>query len=281
MKFGSTTNSLAGWDVDRTKLKESRLQRLEAIYRLVEDYNMSVVELNLDLGFIFPQVFDRRYYVAIGDLQQKLGFTCTVHLPTMWLDLSSMNESIRQSSMNCLYKALELTRPLWVTMNVLHLWGFNTVRAIAELGDPQILIDQIRNQAERSLSELGDVIDPRYICVENLEAPDFDLMLPVIEKYGVGVCMDVGHLVWQGGSEMDFLSRYNKRIREVHLHDALTLYNGVLKQTHDHLPLGSGEVNYRGILYELDRNGFEGAVILQMKNRLDLENSLEHIRAYL
>jgi hypothetical protein len=71
------------------------MHRLAAIRQLVEEYGLSAVELTLDLGVVFPQVFGSGFYAAVAELQQELGFTCSVHLPMLWLDLASLNESVR------------------------------------------------------------------------------------------------------------------------------------------------------------------------------------------
>ena len=75
------------------------------------------------------------------------------------------------------------------------------------------------SQANRSLVELCRILDPHDLCVENLEDSLFDQALPLIEQHGTSICFDVGHLAWQGISELDFLARHHHRIREIHLHD--------------------------------------------------------------
>ncbi len=59
-------------------------------------------------------------------------------------------------------------------------------------------------------------------------------------RQGTSICLDVGHLAWQGGGELDFLTRHGDRIREVHLHDAVSVSTSGRTQTRDHLPLGRG-----------------------------------------
>jgi hypothetical protein len=79
--YGATTIPIAGWLADPGHPDESRAARLAAIRRLVEGYGLSAVELTTDLSVVYPQVFDLNYYNSVADLQQRLGFTCSVHLP--------------------------------------------------------------------------------------------------------------------------------------------------------------------------------------------------------
>ena len=58
----------------------------------------------------------------------------------------------------------------------------------------------ILTQADHSIKELKKLIYPLNLCVENLEAPSFDFVVPLIEKHNVSVCLDVGHL--RVGAEM-------------------------------------------------------------------------------
>ena len=284
IKFGATTLPLAGWVADPQQPEESRERRLAAIRRLVEGYGLPAVELTLDLAAVFPQVFDVGFYTAVAELQQELAFSCTVHLPFLWLDAASLNEPIRQASLTCLRRAVELTRVVEVRTFVLHLWGFTTMQIGAQLQHPaqrEVILGAAMAQAGRSLAELCQTLDPRALCVENLEDPLFDLALPLIQQHGTSICLDVGHLAWQGGGELDFLARHGGLIREIHLHDATSLSPGGQRRVRDHLPLGQGQIDYAAFLRELEKTGYDGVVILELNNQTDLEHSLDGVRSFL
>ena len=280
-QLGTTTLPLAGWAADPRRPAESRAGRLAAIRQVVEGYRLQAVELTLDLAAVYPQVFDAEFYAAVADLQQELGFTCTVHLPFLWVDACSLNQTIREASVACLRQAVARTQPLSVRTYVLHLWGFTTTQIAAQLQHPaqrQAILSALMVQAERSLAELCDLVEPRDLCVENLEDSLFELALPVVKRVGASICLDVGHLAWQGGSELDFLARHRDRIREVHLHDAAIAAGGGFPRVRDHLPLGSGTLDYAGLLRGLEEMGYEGAVILELNSKADLEQSLRRVR---
>jgi sugar phosphate isomerase/epimerase len=112
-----------------------------------------------------------------------------------------------------------------------------------------------------------------------LESPPFEVVLPLVERYGASICLDVGHLAWQGGGELEFLADHGKRVREIHLHDAVMATPGTGGQTRDHMALGQGELDYRAFLHELERTSYQGAVILEVNSRSDLEASLNQIRS--
>lgn len=283
LKLGTTTLPLAGWVADPRDPAGSRARRLGAIRQVVEGYGLQAVELTLDLGFIFPQVFDAGFYAAVADLQQELGFVCTVHLPFLWVDLCSLNEPVRKTSVACLQEAAGLTRAVEVYTYTLHLRGFVSMQVAAQLQHPtqrQAILSALMGQAGRSLSELCESIEPRDLCIENLEDELFDLAMPLIEKHGASICFDVGHLVGRGGNEQDFLTQHRERIREVHLHDTTSPSAGAPGPIRDHLALGQGQVDYAGLLRRLEEIGYDGAVILELNNRADLESSLERLAPF-
>jgi sugar phosphate isomerase/epimerase len=284
LKLGTTTLPLAGWVADPQQPQASRARRLAAIRQVVEGYGLQAVELTLDLGLVFPQVFDTSFYTAVADLQQELGFVCTVHLPFLWVDPCSLNEPVRQTSIACLQRAAELTRVVEVHTYVLHLWGFTTMQIVAQLLHPaqrQAILGALMDQAGRSLSELCEIIEPSDLCVENLEDALFDLALPLIGQYGVSICLDVGHLAWQSSNELDFLVEHRDRIREIHLHDATSPSAGTPGRIRDHLPLGQGQVDYIAFLRKLEELGYDGPVILELNSQADLESSLGRLEPVL
>jgi sugar phosphate isomerase/epimerase len=284
MKIGATLIPLTGWVADPGEPAKERERRLSALRRLVEEYGLKAVELTLDFGLLYPQVMDGEFYRQAAHLQGELGFACTVHLPLLWLDLSSLNELIRQTSVECVRRAVELVRPLQVESYVLHLWGFTTAQIYRVLTDERqrpMLLEAGMAQAGRSLAQIRTFIEPAKLCVENLEAPPFDLMVPLLERHGASICLDVGHLAWQGGGELAFLERHGERVREVHLHDAVHPSPAQGKRARDHLPLGQGELDHEALLRKLDEMGFDGCVIIENNSEADLRESLRELHSFL
>jgi sugar phosphate isomerase/epimerase len=248
---------------------------------LLADYGLQVVELTLDLAMIYPRVFDARFYARVAALQQELGFVCSVHLPFLWVDPSSLNEPVRQASTACLARSSELTQDLEVDAYVLHLWGRISSLIAAEFREPaqrQAALAALRGQMERSLVEASEHIDPGKLCVENLEDSLFRSALPLLERYGTGICLDVGHLGWEGTSELDFWMQHHDQIREVHLHDATRPSKDGEGVFRDHMALGRGQVEFARLWKAMEDHGYEGPVILEVNSRGDLEESLGLLR---
>jgi len=284
MKIGATTIPMAGWIVDPLQTDHLRRERLEVIRKLVEDHSLSVVELSLDLAVLYPHIFDNTFYEQVAELQAGLGFHCTVHLPFLWIDPASLNERIRQSSQDSLLKAIELTRSIQIESYVVHLWGNTTIQIATLLESPEEIsafLDYILAQADRSLSALCKVIKPSRLCVETLEMPPFNFILPLISKLNTSICLDIGHAGRHNRDLMDFLQNQFQRITEVHLHDFHHSHTGDQHRYHDHLPLGTGEFDYHSFLRALKEMDYEGVIILELNNHKDLMISLDAIGEYL
>jgi sugar phosphate isomerase/epimerase len=275
--LGTTTLPLAGWIANPQQAAESRAHRLQTIRQIVEGYDMQVVELTLDLQAIYPQVFDDGFYNSVAELQQELGFVCTVHLPFLWVEPASLNETIRHASVDCLRQAVEVTRAVDVRTYVLHLWGIATGQVVSQLREPvqrQALLGVLLSQASRSLSALCDIVEPEDLCVENLEDSLFDLALPIIEQHRVSICLDAGHLALQGGDALTFLARHGERVCEIHLHDAIPPQHGDRQRARDHLALGQGQLDYAALIGKLAELDYQGPIILEVNSKADLEQSL-------
>ncbi len=284
MKLGAGVIPLVGWGLKGSGSRDAREAHLRAIRRLVEELQVSAVELNGDFTTLYPDAFGKGYYEQVAELQRELGFACSIHLPFLWLDGASLAEPVRQATVMCMSQVLEATRGLSIESYVVHLWGvwtslLGTLQQMPE-GEKQQLLGEILRSAERTLGELGGVICLDELCVENLERIPFELFAPLVERQGTKICFDVGHLAVQGGDPLEFLDRYWGLIGEIHLHDAMAV-GGRVPATRDHLPLGRGSVDYVALMNRLDEGGYGGVVILEVNNEDDLLESLERVQPWL
>jgi sugar phosphate isomerase/epimerase len=284
LKIGAALIPLVGWGIDAEQPEPARRVHLRAIRRLVEEFGLEAVELNGDFTSLYPGVFDRAYYGQVAALQEELGFACTVHLPFLWLDGCSLAEPVREASTQCMARLLESTRALPVESYVVHLWGswssiLGSVQLLLE-EEKRSLLEAMLRSAELTLEELGGLVSPQKLCVENLESLSFEPVVPLLERQGMRICLDVGHLTLRGGDALEFLDRHWGLIGEIHLHDAmLTGSRGA--GARDHLPLGRGDVDYGGLMDELRERNFGGVVILEVNTEAALRESLERVGPWL
>jgi sugar phosphate isomerase/epimerase len=284
VKLGAGVIPLVGWGLKGTGSRDWREAHLRAIRGLVEKFHVRAVELNGDFTALYPDAFDEGYYEQVAELQRELGFACTLHLPFLWLDGASVAEPVRQATVQCMTQVLEVTQGLAIESYVVHLWGawtslLGTLQQMPEEEKRRLLGEMLRS-AERTLEELSGVIRPDELCVENLERIPFELFVPLVEQQGTKICLDVGHLVVQGGDPLEFLDRYWGMVGEIHLHDAVAA-GGRITAARDHLPLGSASVDYVALMNRLDEGGYGGVVILEVNNEDDLLECLARVQPWL
>lgn len=73
----------------------------------------------------------------------------------------------------------------------------------------------------------------------------------------INFCPDTAHLVAGGGDPAELIRRYADRIVYVHLKDFTA-------EPFAFLPLGRGELDFRAILEELDRAGYDGWITIEL-----------------
>jgi sugar phosphate isomerase/epimerase len=284
LKIGATLIPLVGWGFDVRSAGDARLTHLRAVRRLVEDLGLQAIELNGDFSILYPEVFESTYYEQVADLQEELGFACTVHLPFLWLDGLSLADPVRRASVECVARALEWSNRLSVETYVLHLWGMWSSMMLSvqqmQAEERRRLLGRMLAQADATLEEIGDLVPNRKLCVENLERFPFQDIEAVIQRKGVRMCLDVGHLAVSGADVVEFLDRHWDTIGEVHLHDALP-GEGLGPGTRDHLALGRGGVDYVRVMDCLAEGGYDKVVILELNSEAELLESLEKVRPWM
>jgi sugar phosphate isomerase/epimerase len=98
--------------------------------------------------------------------------------------------------------------------------------------------------------------DARPVCVENLENYCPDHLLPLLDEFPLGLCLDVGHFWLAGADPLPFLERHLGRTWVVHLH-------GVAQRGHQSLRL-QGPARTRPILDLLACGGYSGVLTLEV-----------------
>ena len=284
MRIGAALIPLVGWGLDAKEPEAARRLHLGAIRRLVQGLGLSAVELNGDFTLLYPDVFDREYYEHVAALQEELGFASTLHLPFLWLDGLSLAEPVREATVQCMAQVLDLTEAVCVESYVLHLWGvWSSLLSTVQQMPPEEqrrLLDVMLHKASLTLEQLGGMISRHRICVENLEGVRFESILPLVEREGMRICLDVGHLIKDGGDALEFIDRHWELIGEVHLHDAVP-GGGDHPGMRDHLPLGQGTVDYLGFMERLSEGGYEGVVILEVNTEAALVESIGRVEPWL
>lgn len=150
---------------------------------------------------------------VVSELDALAGendLTYTVHLP---LDIHTghAEESERCRSVEKCRRIINRMTPLNPAAYVLHLDGDK--RGGVPSGD----IPRWQAQHHRSVSELAADTPPEKICIETLDYP-YELVIEIVDELGLGICLDIGHLLLYGFDLNAHLEAYLPKTGVIHLH---------------------------------------------------------------
>jgi sugar phosphate isomerase/epimerase len=189
----------------------------------------------------------------------EAGMTLLGHLPT-FVYTADFTDSIRAASLREVLTSLEVASELAVAKVVLH------PSIIHPLG-PGLMELSLQYAAEtlatvvHRANQLG-----MKLCLENMfpryraffEPSSFE---DILRQYpGLMLALDIAHAhigCRDGARALEFLQRFGKRIGHLHVSD------NRLKRD-DHLPLGAGSIDFRGIAAALKQTGYDGTVTFEV-----------------
>jgi len=194
---------------------------------------------------------------CLGELSRANDLTYTVHFP-IDRHLGSPSADERLDLQRQMFAIIDRVRPLNPFAYVLHLEGVTRDSTPARV---QTWASDIAELLPALIKRAGD---PALLCVENPDYP-FGWCEPLVDKFGLGICIDLGHL-WVGGYDADaHLKRYLPRTRVIHLHG--------VRDGHDHLVLTAlPPTRLRQLLNSIDK--FTGVLTLEIFNYEGVKDSI-------
>jgi sugar phosphate isomerase/epimerase len=233
------------------------LSELEAIAELGFDY--------LELAMDPPQAHYGIIHKQRDDLLRALdrrNLRVICHLPT-FVSTADLTETIRESSLNEVIRSLEVAadfQPLKVVLHPSYMVGLSV-----------FVMDRVIQYALKTLEviveragELG-----LSICIENMFPQSNSLVDPedfveIFKRFpALNLTLDTGHahIAGKGGDKnLDFIERFHDRLGHVHVNDNLG-------REDNHLPLGTGTVDFPKIIKALKAIGYDKTVTFEVFSR--------------
>jgi sugar phosphate isomerase/epimerase len=197
----------------------------------------------------------------LAELAGQHGLTYTVHLP-LDADLGRLDEAERRRAVAKCERIMRRVERLAPFAYLVHFH-----REPSASGGPEPAADWLK-ALRRSAEDLcGLVADPQVLCVETLSYP-FAWVEAIPRDLGMGLCLDVGHVLLAGESPEAYLDRYLDATRVVHLHG--------LRDGRDHRDLGGLAPELLRTLLDrlLGEAEVERVVTLEVFSRDDFEASM-------
>jgi len=237
------------------------------------------LEVPLDALLMIPGLATEESWEYLNRLGQE-GVTYTTHLPFIDVRLSTLNETLRKSSVATVKEALSLCSPLKVDGHVLHIYSDLEEMFLHPLarGARKAAAGLLLGAARKSLSELVEVVEPRRLFLENLEILPSEMVVELAEEFDTKLCLDVGHAALQGQDPISLVESFAPRLGEVHLHDITTRRFSVrVTVQDDHQALGDGWLDLPQLFHTLERVNFQGPVVLELTEERAIK-SLDTLR---
>ena len=162
-----------------------------------------------------PSPADMQQLARMAD---ENSLTYSVHLP-LDVYLGHPERAVRERSVGKCLRIIELTRDLPKSACVMHFEAGPGVDINKFSADENRLFTEALRDSITMLLQETDVAASEF-CVENLNYP-FELVWPVVEEFGLSVTLDVGHLEFYGFPTADYLKRYLKYAKVLHVHGTL------------------------------------------------------------
>jgi sugar phosphate isomerase/epimerase len=188
--------------------------------------------------------------------------TVSCHLPLGEVNIAALHSGMRREAIAETKRHIDLCGELAIRKLVMHPGCFG-----ATPDRYSLLEKHTRQIAERSVFEIAGYARKknRELSIENLHRSEAlfrkpEEFEPFVRK-GIGMTLDTVHAFVSGVNPLDFITRFGRKITEVHLTD------GVESDSYAHYPLGIGMVDCTGILRKLQEIGYDGRIILEVSSR--------------
>lgn len=178
----------------------------------------------------------------------------SVHAPFSDLNIASVNELIREKTLDEIYKCIEICNQLNINAITLHPGYYSPLgvlckKKVKELNRNSII--KICKFAENFGITISVENNPKanfLFCYEPKE------LLNAINGTNAKICFDVGHA--NISANIDSFLRYWKKFGNVHLHDNFG-------DKDRHLQIGKGNINFENVFKKLD--GYNGNLTIESK----------------
>jgi sugar phosphate isomerase/epimerase len=233
------------------------LEELEAISGLGFDY----LELAMDPPQAHHGMIRQQKEEFLRALDRcNMGLVC--HLPT-FVSTADLTDRLRETSLNEVLESLEVAaglRPLKVVLHPSIIIGLGV-----------FVMDQARDYALKSLDAIVEKADHLglCLCIENMFPRSHSLVDPehfdeVFERFPkLKLTLDIGHAhIESKGTQkaLAFIERFPDRIGHIHANDNLG-------KDDDHLPIGTGTIDFPEIVKALTGIGYDQTITLEVFSR--------------
>jgi sugar phosphate isomerase/epimerase len=244
-------------------------QATDNCLKFAEEHEINIVEIVVDPQDLYSEA-KREEFI---DLVNSYSLKKQLHGPFIDVNLCSHNNLISQASVEAYIATSELCKRIGVDIMTIH------------PGLANFLLESLRGynteQLSRALNTLLNWTKDLNltICLENmtknthimLDQDNIAQIIGVIGRPDLFLTYDTSHFYTNNGNVKILWERFHKIIKNVHLVENFTT------DSDTHPALGTGKIDFKGILEIICNYQYKGALIIELSSNKDLSKSVEYI----
>lgn len=203
------------------------------------------------------------------ELVNSYNFKTSVHAPLSDINIASLNESIRKTSIKEVKSSMDLASEIDASVVVVHPGQMAFLARKFEQKGMKSSLNSLKECSEYA-DELGI-----KMCIENM--PDMEGLLckdlnelnGIVQEINVAMTLDVGH-AHNMGLSIDEMLNYDT-IGHIHLSD-----NDGSFDSHD--AIGSKNIDFKSLFEGLKKMKYNGILTIEVKERDEILKSLNYIK---
>ncbi|MBY9008282.1 MAG: sugar phosphate isomerase/epimerase [Candidatus Lokiarchaeota archaeon] len=241
----------------------------EECLKYAEENAINLVELVVDPQDLYTEANKQDFI----DLVNSYSLKKQVHGPFIDINLCSHNNLISQASVEAYIEAAGLCKRINADLMTIHPGLANFM--LESMRDYNKI--QLSKALKKLLNYTGDL--NLFIGLENmpknthimLDQVNIEEILNSIGRTDLFLTYDTSHFYTNNGDVNLLWKQFHKIIKNVHLVENFTT------ESDTHPPLGSGKVDFKGILETIRNYRYKGALIIELSSNEDLDNSFDYI----
>ena len=245
---------------------------LKGFMDFVASLNLQYIEIRSERPYALPQDVERGALENIQERLASLSLRPIIHSAVYDINVASLNPLIRKASIRQTLESIRFAAKIGAKIVIIHPGRLPKDYPPAYLKNSRINLLTSLNVMARMAGRMGVMLaienSPRGRAHRLVTSPQEHLY--ILRRVGssyLGALLDIGHAHTWGVDLREYIRSLADYILLFHLHDNRG-------QADEHLPLGRGTSDLRGVGEEIQRMKKRHPVILNMRRREDIAESI-------
>ncbi len=248
---------------------------LQGFIPFAASLGLRYVEIRSERPYALPQDMGKNDLENIEEKLASLSLEPIVHSAVYDINIASLNPLIRKASIRQMVESIRFAAKIGAKIVIIHPGRLPKDFPPIYLKNSRINLLTSLNVMARMAGRIGVMLaienSPRGRAHRLVAIPQEHLyILKRLESAHVGALLDLGHAHTWGLDLREYIKSLAKYILLFHLHDNRG-------DSDEHLPLGKGNIDLRGVGEEIQKLSKEVPLILNMRQKEDIVKSIKFL----